>query len=354
MRDWKAARLFPNDSLLSAMESINRTTYGIVLIVDSQDHLLGTVVDGDIRRAVLAGMSLESAVDKVMKVNPVTAEANQAPETYLNLMLAHKVQQLPLLEKEGKVLGLILLKDLHSEFAGELKAVIMAGGLGTRLRPLTDSRPKPMLPLGDRPIMEHVIAQLRESGIREVVVSTHYKSEVIQNHFGDGSACGLTMKYVNEEDRYGTIGALRLMRDQLQEPFLVINGDILTTLDFSAMRIFHSRHHADMTVAVRKHDFHVPYGVMQVEGEAVIGLQEKPTMALFINAGIYLMNPEMIDYIPEGQFFDAPDLITKLIENKRRVVAFPVIEYWVDIGYPRDYEQAIVDFNAGQIGDQPR
>lgn len=225
----------------------------------------------------------------------------------------------------------------------------MAGGLGTRLRPLTDSQPKPMLPLGDRPIMEHVIAQLRESGIREVVVSTHYKSEMIQNHFGDGSACGLTMKYVNEEDRYGTIGALRLMRDQLKEPFLVINGDVLTTLDFSAMRGFHARHHADMTVAVRKHDVHVPYGVMQVEGEAVTGLQEKPTMALFINAGIYLMNPDMIDYIPEGQPFDAPDLIAKLIEHKRRVVAFPVIEYWIDIGELPHYQQAKMDVQTGRI-----
>lgn len=350
MRDWKLVRLSPQDSLLTAMEVINRTAYGIALVVDDRDRLLGTVVDGDIRRAVLRGTSLQSPVEGSMKVNPVTAEADQAPEAYLSLMLSHKIQQLPLSGKAGEVVALVLLKDLQSELAGGLKAVIMAGGLGTRLRPLTDATPKSMLPVGDRPMMEHVLDRLCESGIHEVVVSTHYKGEVIQDHFGDGSSLGVNIQYVNEEQRFGTIGGLRLMRAHLTEPFLVINGDILTSLDFSVMRLFHHQHQAEMTVAVRKHDVHVPYGVVQVEGSSVVGLDEKPTMALFINAGIYLINPGVIDSIPEGRSFDATDLIMTLIRNQRRVEAFPVLEYWKDIGHHPDYEQANADLQAGRMG----
>lgn len=350
MRDWRPARLSPKDSLLTAMEVINRTSFGIALVVDERDRLLGTVVDGDIRRAVLRGTSLQSPVESAMKVNPVTAEADQTPEAYLNLMLSHKIQQLPLIGKAGELVALVLLKDIHAELAGGLKAVIMAGGLGTRLRPLTDATPKPMLPVGDRPMMEHVLDRLRESGIHEVVVSTHYKGEMIQDHFGDGSSLGMTIRYVNEKQQHGTIGGLRLVREQFTEPFLVINGDVLTTLDFSAMRLFHHQHQAEMTVAVRKHDVHVPYGVVQVEGASVVGLDEKPTMSLFINAGIYLINPDVIDSIPEGRPFDATDLIVTLIRNQRRVEAFPVLEYWKDIGHHPDYEQANADLQAGRMG----
>jgi dTDP-glucose pyrophosphorylase len=332
------------------MEVINRTSLGIALVVDERDRLWGTVVDGDIRRAVLRGASLQSPVEGAMKARPVTAEADQTPEAYLTLMLSHKIQQLPLIGKSGEVVGLVLLKDLQSELAGGFKAVIMAGGLGTRLRPLTDTLPKPMLPVGDRPIMERVLEGLRESGIHEVVVSTHYKGELIQDHFGDGSALGVEIRYVNEEQRFGTIGGLRLMRAHLREPFLVINGDILTTLDFSAMRVFHHQHQADMTVAVRKHEYQVPYGVVQVEGTSIVALDEKPALPLFVNAGIYLINPEVIECIPEGRSFDATDLIMTLVGSKRRVEAFPVLEYWLDIGRPPDYEQANADLRAGRMG----
>ena len=199
-------------------------------------------------------------------------------------------------------------------------------------------------------MMEHVLDRLRESGIHEVVVSTHYKGEMIQDHFGDGTSMGMTIRYVNEQQQQGTIGGLRLVRGQFTEPFLVINGDVLTTLDFSAMRLFHHQHQAEMTVAVRKHDVHVPYGVVQVEGASIVGLDEKPTMSLFINAGIYLINPGVIDSIPEGRPFDATDLIVTLIRNHRRVEAFPVLEYWKDIGHHPDYEQANADLQAGRMG----
>jgi len=349
MRDWRPSRLSLQDSLLTAMDIINRTSLGIALVVDEHDRLLGTIVDGDIRRAVLRGLNLQSSAGDAMRGNPVTAQAGQAPEAYLNLMLAHKILQLPIVGPSGAVVSLVLLNDLHAELAGGLKAVIMAGGLGMRLRPLTDAVPKPMLPVGDRPMMEHVLDHLRQSGIHEVVVATHYKGEMIQDHFGDGASLGMAIRYVNEKQQYGTIGGLRLVREQFTGPFLVINGDVLTTLDFSAMRIFHCQHQAEMTVAVRKHDLHVPYGVVQVEGSSVVGLDEKPTMDLFINAGIYLINPEVIDAIPEGQQFDATDLILTLIHSQRRVEAFPILEYWKDIGHHPDYEQANADLHSGRM-----
>ena len=349
MRDWRAAKVSPEDSLLKTMAVINQTTYGMALVVDEQDHLLGAVVDGDIRRAVLGNMSLDTPLEKVMKRNPVTAPQGHAAEVYLDLMLSNNIQQLPLLGEEGKVLGIVLLKDLHAELAGGLKAVIMAGGLGTRLQPLTNSQPKPMLSVGEKPIMEHVLDRLRKSGIREVVVSTHYKSELIQDRFSDGASCGLEINYTREEHRLGTIGSLRLLRNQLREPFLVVNGDVLTTLDFSAIHHFHHAQKADMTIAVKKQSFHVPYGVVKVEREWVLGLEEKPSFSMFINAGIYLINPDVIELIPDGVAFDAPELIDKLISLRMRVSAFPVLEYWIDIGKPADYEKANTDMSEGRI-----
>lgn len=342
-RDWKDSRCAPGDSLLSAMENLGKSRTGIVLIVDDQDRLRGTLVDGDIRRAVLGGKKLDGSIEGAMNRNPVTARAEQPLQSYLDLMVKHVVQQLPIVDDQNRMVDLVLSLDIDSVFATSPKAVIMAGGLGTRLRPLTEHMPKPMLPIGDRPIMDHILKQLREGGVREVVVSTHYKGEMIEEHFGDGSAHGLDIQYVTEDQRFGTIGALRLMRDQLKEPFVVVNGDILTKLDFSAMASFHSHRNADMTVGVRKYDFEVPYGVTNVRDGWVRGLEEKPTLSLFINAGIYLINPDVIDFIPEGRAVDATDLISELIARDRNVAAFQVLEYWMDIGQPADYEQAKTD-----------
>ena len=346
-RDWTESRCSAGDSLLSAMKTLAESRTGIVLIVDDQRRLLGTLVDGDIRRAVLSGGRLEDPIGRAMNRSPITAKTDQPLQSYLDLMVQHVVQQLPIVDDENKVVDLILAHDVDSVLATGPKAVIMAGGLGTRLRPLTDDLPKPLLPVGERPIMDHILSQLQDGGIREVVVSTHYKGEMIQEHFGDGSAMGLDIQYVSESERYGTIGSLRLMRDQLKEPFVVINGDILTKLDFSAMASFHYQHRADMTVGIRQYDFDVPYGVTHVQDGWVRGLEEKPKVSLFINAGVYLINPDVIDYIPEGKPMDATDLISELVAENRRVAAFPVLEYWLDIGQTRDYERANTDLESG-------
>jgi len=226
--------------------------------------------------------------------------------------------------------------------------MVMAGGLGRRLTPLTDEVPKPMLPVGDRPVLEHIISQLKESGIQRINITTHYKSEQIREYFGDGREFGVQIQYVSEDRPLGTAGAVGLI-ETLEEPLLVINGDILTSVDYRAMLAYHQEHKADMTVAVRKYDFQVPYGILECEGSRVLSVEEKPTYEFFVNAGMYLLQPEIHSFIPNGQPLDMTDLIAKLIAEGRHVVSFPILEYWVDIGEHTDYERAKRDFTEGKL-----
>ena len=223
-----------------------------------------------------------------------------------------------------------------------IQAVIMAGGLGIRLRPLTEDLPKPMLPVGGKPLMELVIEQLRQIGIRRVNVTTHYKPEKISDHFGDGSSFGIDLQYINEDKPLGTGGALGLI-DAPKETMLVINGDILTQVDFRAMLAYHQEHRAVMTVAVRQYDIKVPYGVIECEESRVCALKEKPQMHFLVNAGIYLLEPKVYEFIPKHEHFNMTDLIQRLLDSDQIVTSFPIIEYWLDIGKLADYEQAQKD-----------
>jgi NDP-sugar pyrophosphorylase family protein len=258
------------------------------------------------------------------------------------------VNHLPLVDEQGRVAGILLRSDLVSSNLPAVSAVIMAGGFGTRLRPLTEHIPKPMLPVGDRPLLERTIGRLRDAGIRRVHVSTHYLSEMITNYFGDGQAFGVDLRYVAEDRPLGTAGALKLM-DQRHEPLLVINGDILTSVDFRDMLAHHRAHRADVTIGVRQYDLQVPYGVVERSGAYVSALREKPVMCFLVNAGIYLLEPSVYRYIPDGETFDMPDLIQRLLDDGRPVVSFPIVEYWLDIGRHDDYEQAQEDVRQGRV-----
>jgi NDP-sugar pyrophosphorylase family protein len=245
---------------------------------------------------------------------------------------------LPVVDAQNQVVKFLLRKDLVAEGRVDLSAVIMAGGYGKRLLPLTESVPKPMLPIGDRPMLEHVIKQLRRSGIREVNMTTHYLPESISNHFGDGNGFGVRLNYLKEENPMGTAGGLKLMK-RPEGSFLVVNGDILTGVPFQEMLMYHRKHRAEITVGVRKYEMQVPFGVVQCEDVKITGLQEKPSLNFFINAGTYLLEPSAYDSIPEGQPFDMTDLIKKLIAEGRTVVGFPIMEYWIDVGRPEDYKK---------------
>ena len=336
------------------MKCVDRGSCGIALVVDKEKRLSGTITDGDVRRAVLAGTDLESPVSELLSrkittqyPKPVTAPVGAKRELLLEILRQNELRQLPVLDDEGRVVDLIMLDDLIPTQDLPLQAVIMAGGMGTRLMPLTEDLPKPMLPVGGRPLMERVIEQLRQVGVRRVNVTTHYKPEKISDHFGDGSSFGVELNYVNEDRPLGTGGALGLM-DAPKEPTLVINGDILTQVDFRAMLTYHQEHKAVMTIAVRRYDIKVPYGVIECEGAHVCALKEKPQMHLLVNAGVYLLEPKVYEFIPNGEHFNMTDLIQWLLDSDQIVASFPIIEYWLDIGQLEDYERAQNDICSGR------
>ena len=336
----------PDQSIRLAMICIDRGSCGIALVVDSERRLMGTITDGDVRRAVLAGTDLESPISYILakKIStqypkPVTASPETDRKSLIALMQEHGLRQYPILDNDGRVVDLVMMDDLIPSQDLPLQAVIMAGGLGKRLRPLTEDLPKPMLPVGGKPLMELMIEQLRQVGIRHVNIATHYKPEKISDHFGDGSSFGVELNYVNEDKPLGTGGALGLF-DAPTEPMLVINGDILTQVDFRAMLLYHQEHRAVMTVAVKQYDIKVPYGVVECEGSRVCALKEKPQMHFLVNAGVYLLEPKVYEFIPNGRHFNMTDLIQWLLDADHIVVSFPIIEYWLDIGQLADYEKA--------------
>ena len=265
----------PSSSVRQVMERIDKSGKGIALILDESQHLIGTVTDGDIRRAILAGIDLNSSVmqllDQRRDSGPLTAPVGTSDSTLLHLMNETGVRQIPLVDENNRVVDVTLLSDLVKELELPIRAVVMAGGMGSRLRPLTDTVPKPMLPIGSRPLLELTVERLKQAGIRRLNVATHYKSDVISNHFKDGQDFGVEISYVKEDQPLGTVGALSLLEDS-EDPLLVINGDILTRVDFREMLNFHREHKADLTIAVRQYEFNVPYGVLETDGVNVKGI----------------------------------------------------------------------------------
>lgn len=325
----------------------------IALLVDDERRLVAVITDGDVRRGLLAGLSLDTPVRELLAIkahepNPqaVTASIDTEPTELLRMMQESHVRQIPLLDELGCVVDIVTLNELLPAQTQELRAVIMAGGFGTRLKPLTDHLPKSMLPVAGRPVMEWIVEQLRQAGIRHLKVTTHFMPEKIMDHFGDGQSFGVEMEYVNEDRPLGTGGALGLIAPPA-EPFLVINGDVLTEVDFQQMMDFHREHEADMTVAINLHQVEIPYGVIDCKGPIITRLREKPRMNLLVNAGIYLLEPTVYQFIPQDTRFNMTDLIQWLLDGGRRVVGFPIREYWMDIGQHPDYSQAQKDYTNG-------
>ncbi len=337
--------------LRDVMACIDRGARGIALVLDAEKRLLATLTDGDIRRAILAGHGLDLRVGKLLQelrrsreIHPVVLRQGSSREQIISEMKARSVRQVPLVDESDRVVDLAVLDDMVSEPAAPLHAVVMAGGFGKRLMPLTAHTPKPLLQVGDRPLIERLLKQLKTAGVSHISISTHYHAEKIEAHLGNGREFGVEVGYISEQQPLGTAGALALVAGN--DPLLVINGDILTNLDFRALHSFHSEHGAAMTVAVREYGFNVPYGVVETDGLHVTGVAEKPTLKVFVNAGIYLISPSAKAFVPAGENFDMPQLITRLVKAGRRVVSFPIWEYWLDIGRQEDFERAQEDIKV--------
>jgi dTDP-glucose pyrophosphorylase len=340
----------PSASVRDALETITKNSHQAVMVVDDVGRLAGIVTDGDIRRGLLRGVPLDGRVSDVMNARPMTAPPGIARDEALALMQRRHLRHLPLVETESRLLiDVLLLDDLLRPASLPNVAVLMAGGYGTRLRPLTESVPKPLLSVGGKPLLEILVERLRAAGVQEIFFTVHYKSEMIETHFGDGARLGVRIRYIREEVPLGTAGGLSQLPEPLTVPFLLVNGDILTKCDFRAMLDFHRRYRADLTVGTVPHTVEVPYGVLEVEGEQLSTISEKPRLDFLINSGIYVIEPAALTLIPRGQPFDAPELIPLLKKAGRTVVAFPIREYWLDVGRLTDFTQANRDVAEGLL-----
>jgi len=339
-----------------ALERINKTGKGVALVVDSEHRLLGIATDGDLRKAILRGVALDAPVDGAMNRSPLVARAGISTPAALALMRSHSIRQLPVVDDGRRVVDVLFFDRLLEPPPLPNAAVIMAGGRGSRLSPLTDNTPKPLLRIGGKPVLEIMIERLRSAGFRQIVITVHYLNHMIEQYFGDGSRFGVDIAYRPEDEPRGTAGSLIELRSYFDRPFLLVNADILTKCDFREMLAFHERHHAVMTVGTVPYTVDMPYGILEVDGERLAGVNEKPRFDFMINAGIYVVSPRAIELaVPLTGAIDMPDVITKLLKYQQqaewvsRVVAFPIREYWLDIGRHPDLEKANRDVAEGLL-----
>lgn len=327
------------------LEIIDKSSKQICLVVDRNRKLLGTINDGDIRRALLNNTSLNESVQNVYFKNPTVGNINDSKEYIIDICTSKKIHQIPIVDDEGNLLGLQILDDLISKQSKSNKVVLMVGGLGTRLRPLTNDTPKPMLMVGNQPILETIIVNFKKYGFTNIILCVSYKAEQIISYFGDGTKFGVNIEYIDENKRMGTAGALSLIKEGLDEDFFVMNGDLLTNMNFGNMMDYHIRNSASATMGVREYDFQVPYGVVNVEGINIKTIDEKPTYNFFVSGGIYILNPKVLKFIPEDQFFDMPTLFERIIEERLKSLSFPIREYWLDIGRMEEFEKANKEYS---------
>ncbi|WP_440980928.1 nucleotidyltransferase family protein [Shinella sumterensis] len=330
--------------LADAVACIEASGGQIALVVDERFRLVGTITDGDIRRAILRGATLDSNASDVMHRSPRSVPVGTPISEIAVILKREMIFQMPVLDDNGVVVDLYLADEMELSDPASHRVVIMAGGLGTRLRPITETVPKPMIEVGGRPILEHILERFHEQGFRKISLCVNHLAEVIEGHFGDGRAYGVEISYVRETKRLGTAGALSLLAERPQKPLIVMNGDILTSINFCQMLAFHQENDALATMGLNRYQYQVPYGVVDVRNHHITGFTEKPVFDFFVNAGIYIISPEMLDLIPQDRFFDMPSLFDNIHPDRR--VAFPLHEYWLDIGKPDDLNRAIGDFKA--------
>lgn len=343
-RDWKKTLLLSRENIASAVETLNLSEMHIVLVVDDNSRLLGTVTDGDIRRAMADGYSMQSCVTEIMEKTPTTINQGDERSRALQLMREKALLGLPVVNSEGNVVGLEVMQDYAFGSPRANSVLLMAGGFGRRLYPLTRDVPKSLLKVGNKPILEIIVEQITKAGFSKFFLSVHYKAEQVRKHFGDGRRWGVAIEYLDEKDPLGTAGALGLLdADEIKTPLLMMNGDLLTQLDFGQLVDYHVSQGGVATMCVREYEFQIPYGVVQGDGTQVQDITEKPVQKFFVNAGIYVLEPELVAQCKGGQAKDMPDLLRTTVRSGGKVNMFPIHEYWLDIGMMEEYQRAQVE-----------
>ena len=344
MKSWRNCIIHNDASIMDAIKVIDDSGMQIALIVDDNDILQGILTDSDIRRAVISRIDFSTGIEEIMKVDPYTAQIGQSDEEIRELMSTYHVHQIPVLDDAGRVQRVVSFTDVIEKRRYENIVVLMVGGIGSRLMPLTEKCPKPLLKVGTKPILEIILESFIEKGFYRFYLSVNYKSEMIEEYFGDGSALGIEINYIREEKKLGTAGSLGLLPEMPMKPVIVMNGDILTKIDYSALIRYHEAENADATMAVREYNVRIPYGVIDIENNTIVGISEKPMEAHIVNAGIYVLSPSVFQGLKGDTYLDMPRLYEKLITEKKKAVVFPIREYWLDIGRIDDFEQAQIDY----------
>lgn len=343
--EWQRALIRSDATLKETMQQIDETSLQFAAVVNDQNQLVGTVTDGDIRRAILKGMSLHDSIHQVMNPKPKVI-VNSLPILQRQQRLRQlRLKQVPVVDEQNRVVDIWFVDDQETKKHTN-KVVLMAGGLGTRLRPLTEHTPKPMLPIGGKPILELIIEHFKKHGFYDFIISVNYKKEAIQNYFQDGSAFDVSIEYIEEQKRLGTAGALSLIKQSIKEPFFVMNGDILTNFNCEAMLQQHLEQKAFATMAVREYEYQIPYGVIKHDGIQLRKIIEKPTHQELVSAGIYILNHECLLDIPQNTFYDMPVLFETYVEQSKNVQLYQIHDYWLDIGRFEDYEEANTNYGG--------
>jgi dTDP-glucose pyrophosphorylase len=322
----------PYVTIRQALHVLNAGHRRIVLIVDPDNRLLGVIADSDIRRALLQGVSFDLPVSDIMVIHPIVAESGMSDRAMLALMQREKCYEIPVLDENGEVIDLKTIDSLVAEDQST-EVIIMAGGLGKRLAPLTDDTPKPLVPIGGRPILFILLDQLLLAGFRKITITLNYKAEMIKEAIVGIAAYSEFVNFTVEKEPLGTAGALSLLESRPSGPFLVMNADLLTKIDFRAMLQFHQAENNHVTTAAREEKYRLPVGVIKLRGTRALGIEEKPVYAYFVNAGIYVLDPSILELVP-ADYYDMPDLINAAISQGKEVGIFPVHEYWLDVGTP--------------------
>jgi len=340
MKDWKKTSVYKNASISEALTTLEKTGSKIILVVDEMDHLLGVITDGDIRSGLLKGIDLDQPVHKIYNTSPTVAHEHDDLPFIHSIMKNKGINQIPVLNDNKKVVRLELLKEILKHQRLNNTIVLMAGGKGSRLRPLTENCPKPLLKINGKPVLEIIIKKMIGYGFFKFYISVNYKSEMIEDYFGDGSKWNISINYLREKERSGTAGSLTLLPKPVEKSIIVMNADLLTTVNMSQLLDYHSQNNASATICVRKYEFQIPFGVVNVDNETLISIEEKPLKDFFVNAGIYVLEPGVLEFIPFSTYYDMPDLLNVLLKNKRKVAVFPIGEYWLDIGRKHDFDKA--------------
>jgi dTDP-glucose pyrophosphorylase len=348
--NWKKTLVLETATIQDTISCLDKAAMQIVMVVNPHQQLIGTITDGDIRRALLNGLMLDSPIDTIIQREAFVVPESMEQEIILKIMSANSIRQIPIIDENRQVVGLHTWENLTVKSNLGNPMVIMAGGLGTRLHPITQKCPKPLLPVYGKPIMEHILVRAIAEGFCHFYVSVNHLSHMIEDYFGDGNKWGVEIEYIREDKPLGTAGALTNLKDIVSVPFVVTNGDVLTHMRYSEFLDFHINHHADATMAVRVYEWQNPFGVVNIDGLDIIGLEEKPIDKSHINAGIYVLDPAAFECLKPQEKCDMPTLFDRIRNLGNRTVAYPMHEPWLDIGRPDDFERAENYFNNENPG----